>query len=271
MKKTLILTLLVLALSVSMVLPAFGAATVIIGYENPPLVVDYADLLTTSEENALSDKLEEISERQKLDVVVYTVDSLDGLSPMNYADDVYDYSGYGYGSNYDGILLLISMEDRDYWMTTCGYGITAFTDAGLDYIADQFLSDLSDGNYAEAFTIFADECDRFITQARNGDPFDSHNLPKEPFSVVFNLAVALVIAFVIALIVVSIMKGQLKSVRTQAAAKNYVTPGSLNVTVSRDLFLYANVSRREKPKSSSGSSTHRSSSGRSHGGSGGRF
>ena len=99
---------------------------------------------------------------------------------MNYADDFYDYNGYGYGENRDGILLLISMENRDYWISTYGYGMTAFTDAGLAYIQDQFLSDLSDGNYFESFTTFAELCDSFITQARTEKPYDTGNLPRPP-------------------------------------------------------------------------------------------
>ncbi|WP_449077534.1 hypothetical protein [Ruminococcus sp.] len=49
--------------------------------------------------------------------------------------------------------------------------------------------------------------------------------------------------------------------------------GSLNVTESRDLFLYKTFTRTAKPKnnSSSGSSTHTSSSGSTHGGGGGKF
>ena len=47
---------------------------------------------------------------------------------------------------------------------------------------------------------------------------------------------------------------------------------SYHLRTNQDLFLYSNISKRPKPKeSSSGSSTHRSSSGRSHGGRGGSF
>ena len=45
----------------------------------------------------------------------------------------------------------------------------------------------------------------------------------------------------------------------------------MKVDESRDIFLYANVTKRAKPKDNSSSSTHKSSSGRSHGGGGGHF
>jgi uncharacterized protein len=80
-----------------------------------------------------------------------------------------------------------------------------------------------------------------------------------------------VIGLVIAAIATAVMKGKLKSVHAQAGASGYVKNGSMNVTHRQDLFLYRDVNRTAKPKDSSGSSTHTSSSGRSHGGGGGKF
>lgn len=258
MKKVLTV-LLALLITLSFAVPAFAEAM--------PRLVDQADLLTDAQEASLLSKLDSISNRQGMDVVVVTADTLDGKSPMAYADDFYDYNGYAE----DGILLLVSMEDSDWWISTAGYGITAFTDAGIEYLGNRFVPSLSDGDYAGAFEIFADHCDEFITQAKTGDPYDTHNLPKEPFDFLLNLAVSFVIGLVIAAIATAVMKGKLKSVRAQAGASGYVKTGSMNVTHRQDLFLYRDVSRTAKPKDSSGSSTHTSSSGRSHGGGGGKF
>ena len=237
-------------------------------------VVDMADLLDNSEEADLLSMLDEISNRQELDVVVVTVNTLDGKTPMDYADDFYDYNGYGFGENRDGVLLLVSMEDRDWWISTTGYGITVFTDAGIEYISEKFLPDLSDGNYADAFTTYAELCDEFITQARTGEPYDTNNLPKEPFNVFTSLLISLAVGILVSLIVTGKMKGKLKTVRMQPAAEEYVRNGSMLVTESSDLFLYSHVDRRAKSKdndSGGGSSTHTSSSGSSHGGGGGKF
>lgn len=255
-----------LCLCVTLTMPAFADATL-------PRLVDDADLLSNREEAAVLADLDEISERQQVDVVVVTVDSLDGKSPMMFADDFYDDNGYGFGASYDGVLLLVSMEDSDWYVSTCGYAITAITDAGLDYMSDQFVPFLSDGDFAEAFSTYARLCDEFITQAKTGEPFDVGNLPKEPFSVFGTLLLALVIGLVVALIVTGVMKGQLKTVRPQPAAANYMKGGSLQITESRDLFLYRNVTRTAKPKNtgSGGSGTHVSSAGRVHGGGGGKF
>ena len=239
-------------------------------------MVDMADLLSDSEEKELQNQLDEISERQKVDVVVVTVDSLGSKSPMDYADDFYDYNDYGFGNKNDGILLLLSMEERDWYITTTGYGITAITDAGIDYISDKFVSYLSDGEYADGFEVYAELCDEFITQAKTGKPYDVNNMPKEPFKVFPKIIIALGIGFAVAFVVTMMMKGQLKSVRRQAAADSYVKQGSMVITDSRDLYLYRTISRTARPKSSSssgggGSSTHSSSSGSSHGGGGGKF
>ena len=137
MKKKILALMFAVILCFSTCVSAFAA-------QKAPRVVDGADILTDAEEAELVATLDEISERQKNDIVVVTTYSLDGKSPMAYADDFYDYNGYGFGENYDGILLLISMEQRDFWISTCGFGITAFTDAGIDYISEEIIYYLSD-------------------------------------------------------------------------------------------------------------------------------
>ena len=241
-------------------------------FASDPRVVDQADLLSASEESELMMKLDEISERQQLDVVVVTVPGLAGKSPQEFADDYYDYHNYGFGAEKDGILLLVSMEERDWYITTTGFGITAFTDAGIEYLSDQILFWLSDGYYAEAFHTYADQCDIFITQAYTGEPYDVNNLPREPLSIIW-IGISLIVGFIMAISVTGSMKSQLKTIRREPAAGSYVVDGSVRVTESREFFLYRNITRREKPKSNSkgGSSTHRGSSGTFHGGGGGKF
>ncbi len=250
-----------------MLILCFVAGLTLTAYASSNHLVDSAGLLTGTEADHLEAKLSRISDRHNVDIVIVTVDSTDGKTPMEFADDCYDYNSYGE----DGILLLVSMEDSDWWVSPPGYGITAVTHAGLDYMSDQFVPYLSDGEFSQAFEKFADLCDEFITRAKNGDPYDSHNLPKEPFGLVPNLLIALGIGLVAAWILTGSMKAKLKTVRQQAKADAYIASGSLQLTHSRDLFLYTHLDRREKPKSDSGSSTHTSSSGTTHGGGGGKF
>ena len=118
-------------------------------------VRDSAELLTESEESTLAAKLDEIRIRQKVDIVVVTTTTLNGQTPRDYADDYFDYNGFGYGENRDGVLLLISTEESDWYISTHGYAITVFTDAGIEYIGGQMRGDLSDGDFAGAFDTFA--------------------------------------------------------------------------------------------------------------------
>ena len=236
-----------------------------------PRVVDDADLLTDSEENELLDKLDNIREEYLFDVVIVTVDTLDGKTPMEYADDYYDYNAYGVGSSRDGALLLLSMEDRDWHISTRGYGITAITDSGIDYMSDQFVDDLSDGNYPEAFDTFADLCEEFVDQAKNGKPYDVGHMPKGEFPLGKDILISIGVGLFIALVSTMTMRGKMKSVRWKASASDYIKPDSMVVTDSRDMFLYIHLDRVAIPKNEGGSSTHTSSSGASHGGGGGKF
>ena len=259
MKRRIISLLAVLLVLTIFVLPVSASS---------PRLADEADLLSDTECAAIEKQLDELSAQYGLDVVLVTTDSTGSRTPMEYADDYFDYNDYAP----DGVLLLVSMEESDWWISTTGYGITAFTDAGIAYIGDKVVPYLSDREYAQAFTAFADLCDQFLSQAKAGDPFDTHNLPKEPFKLVRNAIIALVIGLASAFFATGSMKKKLKSVVQKSQANDYVTPGSLQITQSRDFHLYTHLDRREKAQSSSGgSSTHTSSSGTTHGGGGGKF
>ncbi|NLX64711.1 MAG: TPM domain-containing protein [Clostridiaceae bacterium] len=246
----------------------FWVASLVTGFaasdRELPLLVDDADLLTISEKEILHAELERISKEYKCEVAIVTVKFKGiGRTATEYADDFFDYYGYGYGKNDDGILLLVSVLDRDAAISTHGNAIRIFTDTKLNYMYKKFLPYLTNGNYSKAFSTFVELCEEIFEQARAGTPFLSGK----------RLIVSLIAGVIFALIVTGIMKGQLKSVRFQPAATNYLRDNSFNLKVSRDLFLYSRIDRRLKPKSSSssGSSTHVSSSGRVHGGSSRKF
>lgn len=242
MKKVLSIVFALLLVTV-LVCPVFAAS-------QPPLLVDEAELLSFSEAERLTETLEEISEEWDLDVVIVTVQSLDGEDIQDYADDWYDYGGY----RPDGILLLVAMYDREVAISTKGKAIDIFTDSRIDRILDDVAESLSEEDYSEAFEDYADLCRDHIQSASE-------------FSVGKSLLISVIIGFVVAFIATAVMKGQLKTVRAKPGASDYVKQGSMRLTQSRDLFLYSNVTRVPRPKSNSGgSSTHRSSSGSLHGG-----
>lgn len=237
-----------------------------------PRLSDGAKLLSDSEAGSLLEKLDEISKRQKVDVVIATVNGTEDLTIEEFADLFYELSGFGFGAEKDGLLLLVDKDNGKWYISTNGYAIEAFTDDGIDYIGKQISPFLTDGDFNGAFVIFADLCDDFITQARTGEPYTKANLPREPLSLVW-IPLSLIIGFLIALIVVGNMKGKLKTVRAQSKADSYVKKDSMNITDSRDLFLYRTLTKTKKAneQKSSESSTHESASGKTHGGGGGSF
>lgn len=241
-----------------------------------PLVVDNADLMSDSEEAELIEKLESVGNAHRCEVAVVTVTSTEGKSHMAYADDFYDYNGYGYGSNDDGLLFLLDMGAREMYITTHGTGISAVTDYGRERLFDKVQDDIKSGDYYDAFIRYAEIVDDYYTRYENGTPYDINSDKESPFAInISNFVIAIIGALLVAFIGTGNMKGKLKSVRSKPAASDYVKAGSLNINQSNDIFLYRHVSRvriqSSSSSSSGGSRTHRSSSGRSHGGGGRSF
>ncbi|MBQ6078624.1 MAG: TPM domain-containing protein [Clostridia bacterium] len=248
-------------------------------------VVDSAGLLTAEQVTALSGRLAEIGEKYRCDVIVATVPSLGYKTAEEYADDFFDYNGYGYGAvpdengttiNGDGILLLLSTEDRDFAVSTSGYGIKAFTDYGIQTdLEAAFLPYLRDNRWYEAFNAYADRCDWLLNTARKGKPYDVGYYLNG-----VAVAIAAIAGLLLAFIPVNAMKRQLTVVYEKKNADEYLTRDSFHLTQNTDLLLGTHTSRsvHVEPERSSGgggfgggSSTHTSSSGGTHGGHSGKF
>lgn len=229
-------------------------------------LADTADILTDAEEAALLAQLDEVSTRQQFDVVLVTVTDTGDKSLMEYADDYFDYNGFGFGEDRDGVLYLLRVDaDGTYstgnsWISTSGLGIEALTDADIQSIGEAITPDLLQGDYAAAISQYIAKTDSLVTIAREGAPFNAAQ------SFVFSLVIGLIVAFV----GTGSMKKKLKTVHQKATASDYLKPGSLQLMGQSDVFLYSNVTRTARPKEtdSGGSSTHTSSSGRTHGGGG---
>ena len=164
MKK--ILTFLLLVLSLSLFLaPAALAADL-------NLVADGADLLTYDEWDTLNKRAEEISEKHQCDVAVVIIDEMsDDDGAYDWAKYIYEEYHFGYGSSKSGLLLFLSMADRDYALIAYGYGNTAFTDHGKDVLLDDFvLPLLGNNNYYQAFGVYLNKADEYLTMARAGTP-----------------------------------------------------------------------------------------------------
>ena len=230
-------------------------------YEFLPRVYDAADLLTDEEESQLLDRLDSLSEEYDFDVAVATVQSTDGVAMNKFTDTFYDDNYYGLGDDYDGILFMVSIGDREWHITTHGYGMTAFNDDGLAYLKENVEPLLKDENFYGAFDTYADLCQDLLEMAANGEPYTE---PFSPIWILISLGIGLVLAFLCTMG----MRAQLKSVRTQDSAVDYVRQGSMELTRSNDIFLYHTVTKTAKPKDSDSSSGGSDSD---HGGTGGSF
>ncbi len=226
-----------------------------------PLVVDNADLLTDSEESKLTSKLEAITDTYKIEASILTVSDLEDKTPQAYADDFFDYNGYGYGEEKDGLLVLYkpgAEGERKLHITTHGKAIEYFTDSTIDSILYAMKDHLVAEDYYKAFEVFANNCDTTIAQA------------SAPPSVHWVwIPVCLVVGFIISSIITKILVSSLTNVKLQKNASNFVRQGSMILTDQRDVFLYRNVTKTEIPDDDDdSSSTHESSSGETHGGGG---
>ena len=243
-----------------------------------PRYVDEVGLLTESQVSTLTTKLDEISERQQFDVVIYVTYSTGGLDTRVYAADFFEKWGFGYGDNNDGIILMLAMEYRDFAFVTTGYGLYAFTDAGQEHMENRFLPHLRNDEYFEAFMVFADSSDELVTKARAGERYDSGNIPmsaaQRQSARYWTIVISLAIAFGVPAIVTGVWKSQLKSVRSKDFACDYIRQGSMVMNIQQDIFLHRNISRTRRAQSSSsggGSGSFKSSSGSSFSGRSGRF
>lgn len=232
-------------------------------------VVDNANLIGDGEEAALNTRLAEISAKYDTNVIVYTDSSLYNMTPEECADAMLDSDAFKKRGG--GILFMVNTEENDWAFSTVGTGITAFTDAGQEYMIGKIKPKLSDKAYDKAFNIYADLADDFLKQAATGKPYDKGNLPKGPFQAVKDAIIAIVAGFLASLARVTKLKGETKTVKKATKATTYLVGG---VTLAGAQEVYRNSEFRPVVRSTGGgggSSTHVSSSGTVHGGSSGKF
>ena len=283
-----------ISVMIAALLLVLGLSSSVAFAEDGTFFYDDAGILTQTGLERVDTRLQEVSDEQQCGVYVKKKDDFNGKTPNEYADDFYDSSGLGYGDDKSGIILVVNYDSGDWAISTTGYGITCFTDAGQEYIMDYVVQFLRD-DPETAFTAYADLCEEFIMQANAVEPYDGGNMPdygdlilpgyyesdyysdedSSSYSQVIlpiDIAIGIAIGVIIALIIMLIQKSGLKTVRRQVAAKNYIRQGSFKLTARNEQFLYSNVERIKKAdEPSTGSSTHTGSSGTTHGGSSGKF
>ena len=266
-------------------------------------IVDMANILNSEQTSQLEQKIAQVTNNCQIDVVILTTCLNNGKSMVDFADDYYDENDYGIDLRKSGLILVLSLQDNEWYISTSGAAIDTFSDWGIEYLGKVMKPSLVDRNFYQAFEDFVSYTEKFNVQAVTDKPYDRYNqgdLPNldvdeevvfdnqnnsEPKTkmdsnkrILISLGAGLIIGFIISFI----RMGKLNTKKSVKNANEYVKENSFKLTKSNDLYLYQTVTKRARPKyednnhSTSSyhkttSSTHRSSSGRTHGGGGGKF
>lgn len=251
------------------------AGTVPVSAAETANVKDFMNFLTPEQVQTLQGTADRIKSTYGLEPVIVITDNVEGKSSMAYADDYYDYNGYGADGDKSGLLLLINMADRDAWISTTGKAIDIFTDARISSMLDGIVPGLKDQDYNAACTSFLSDVEGYAIQ---GIPEGQYRIDQEaPYRGTYGeRAVALMLNPLVIGGALIISIGATVIITISGKGKVTVTPqtyeekGSFVVTREVDDFIRELVTR-QKIESDSGSSTHMGSSGSSHGGGGRGF
>ena len=256
MRKRFILSLL-LALALVLSLSVCAHADAQIDY-----VTDTAGVLSAEEQTALNDQARQIAAQYGCGVYIVTVDDYTQYVNGNiedFGEAVYKTYDLGEGEGKDGILLVMSMNDRDYDLCAYGdFGNYAFTDYGKDQLAGPFLDNFRRNDWAGGFRDYVTNAGSLIQRARAGDPLDTwvYDAPQTERSRFTPFSILAVIFFplLVAAGVVGGMKRQMKTAVRQTRADSYIGQGGAHLRDRRDQFVNRTVTRqviRREPVSGS--------------------
>lgn len=249
MKKLIIAFVIILALSLT--IPAFAT-------DAPLYVTDIADILSSDECELLQWKMYELSSTYNFVVRIVTIDTLNGKTAQRYADDYYD-EHLLHLTNGNGILLVVSMAEREWAVTTNGETHKVITNSDIDDIMEDVLPDLSAGNYYDAFHSFVYGIELEYQLYESGEEDGE-------LSAVQILLISLAIGAAAGGITIFIMRYSMKTARPQRSATSYIDRDSYRLTQHGDFYLYSRTTRTARPKNNSSGG-----GGGSRGGRSGRF
>ncbi len=221
-----------------------------------PRIVDKADLLSVVEEASLETLALSIADTYGIDVVIMTVDSTNEADAQAYADDHFDYQGYGIGADHSGILLLLVMDSREWVISTSGKAMDRVSRSDADSLFGHISADISSGRYYDGFSDYLSILPSYLEESE--------------ISIGGIILVSILIGAAVGGIALLVMRSGMHTAKPQSGAGNYVRSGSYRLNQHLDYYLYGNTTRTRK-ESNNSSGSHRGSSGRSHGGSRGRF
>ena len=227
-------------------------------------VYDDAALLTQEEYDTLTASAMAVADQYGCGVYVVTVDDMaDYIDPDAVTETgetgmaaftEYAWDALGLAASYDsnGIMLALSMAERDFQMLAHGdTANAAFTDYGKYIMQDEFLDNFREDDWYGGFADYIAACGRYLEANANGTPIDVEPSDEteeeyEPLSFGDKLFFAALMAFrfglplglIVAFIVCAIYKRQLKSVRRATEAARYTVSGGAEITAREDRFTH---------------------------------
>lgn len=229
------------------------------------LIHDDSGLLQDHDVEKLEQVYGQYAQTHGFTPALVTVDSFGGLTAEDFAGQFYDLMAYPE----DGILLLVSLEEEQWYILTNGACFHRISDRDVDQIGETLVPLIRDEQYYAAFLQFPELAGEIFLANEPEEivqPEAAPAVPKKTYgkTVVISMGVGLLIG----LAAVGVMAFQMKTVRAQNTASDYVRSGSFCLADSRDIFLYSRVHRTPRPKSNTSGGER---GGGSRGGSGGRL
>jgi uncharacterized membrane protein YgcG len=116
------------------------------------LVSDYGDFMTSDVEKQIHEALYNYEKTTGVEIAILTIPTFGDEDPSDYAVTVFNRWGIGKKGGNNGILVVTSMGDRK-WHITTGYGMEdIFTDARCRQFGEEYLvSNFKQGEYEKGF------------------------------------------------------------------------------------------------------------------------
>ena len=264
MKKRILFFLLAFSLCVSLALP-IGAGGLAGNF-----VIDEAGLLDRNEFEELEQKARRISEKWNCGVYLAVVEDyrLYGSSPERAAIAIYEENGWGLTGDRDGIMLLLSMAERDFWLMCHGAaGNFALSGAGgRERLQDEFLPDLADNDWYDSFSAYFSASNDFLKAADKGEP-----LGEKGAGWLLICGISAAVAAGVALTVCFTFKGQMNTAVQQADADGYITRDGVSITTREDRYTHTTTVRQKIPQNTTSGSGRSGGSSGGYSGGGGKF
>ena len=214
----------------------------------PYYVSDVAGILTEQQRTLLESQAQKISAKYDCGIYIVTLDDYreyDADSDVfSFAQDFYRSYQLGIGESKTGVLLLLSMADRDYSLVTYGGNAHyAFTDYGQQVLASEFLDDFRSNDWYGGFSDYLNCCDELLDRAAHGEPLDVSYDNSSHMSSGASLAIIIGVPLLVSFIACEAMKRKMKPVSRQAGADEYIVPGGIDLSLKRDVFVNRSVTR----------------------------